>query len=57
MGVGIGEGFGVRAGLGPDNGEAEGGVFDALPLGLWGGVDEEAREEGGEEDVSGDLVP
>lgn len=42
----------------PDSGDAEGGVLDALPLGLWGcGGDEVAKEEGGEEDVSDDLVP
>lgn len=34
MGAGIIDGVGVREGLGPDNGEAEGGVLDALALGL-----------------------
>lgn len=30
----MGEGTGVRTGLAPDNGDAEGGVLDALALGL-----------------------
>lgn len=34
MGVGIGDAVGVRVGLWPDSGEAEGGVLDALALGL-----------------------
>lgn len=34
VGVGTGEGMGVGAGLRPDSGEGEGGVFDALALGL-----------------------
>lgn len=59
MEVCIGEGIGVGAGLGPDNGEAEGGVLEALARGLWGhggiGV---IKEEGGEEEaVKGDLGP
>lgn len=58
MGVSIGEGIGVRAGLVPDSGEADGGVLEALALGLWGcGGEEETKEEGGEEDVKDDLVP
>lgn len=58
VGVRMGEGIGVRTGLGPDNGEAEGGVLDALALGLWGcdgvGV---PKEDGGEEEVSDGFVP
>lgn len=58
MGVSAGDATGVRAGLGPDNGEAEGGVFDAFALGLWvcGGEDE-SREDGGEEEVREDFGP
>lgn len=48
----------VGAGLGPDNGEAEGGVLDALARGLWGcGGEEVTNEEGGEEEVRDDLGP
>lgn len=58
MGVGIGEGVGVWAGLGPDNGEGEGGVLDALALGLWGcGGEEATKEEEGGEEVRDDLAP
>lgn len=58
VGVIAGEATGVRAGLGPDNGEAEGGVLDAFALGLWGcGGEEESKEDGGEEDVRDDLGP
>lgn len=58
MGVGTGEGIVVGEGLGPDNGEAEGGVLDALARGLWGcGGEKVTKEEGGEEDVSDDLGP
>lgn len=58
MGVGIGEGIVVGEGLGPDNGEAEGGVLDALARGLWGcGGEEVTKEEGGEEEVRDDLGP
>ena len=54
----MGEGAGVRAGPGPDNGETEGGVLDALALGLWGrGGGDVSEEEGGEEDASDDLGP
>lgn len=54
----MGEGTGVKTGLAPDNGEADGGVLDAFALGLWGwGGEDETKEEGGEEDVSEDLVP
>lgn len=58
MGVGIGEVIGVGEGLGPDNGEAEGGVLDALARGLCGCDEEEVtEEEGGEEEVKDDLGP
>lgn len=58
MGVGIGDAAGVRVGLWPDSGEAEGGVVDTLLLGLWGcGGEEESTEDGGDEDVSDDLGP
>lgn len=35
MGVSVGDGTGDEAALRPDKGEAEGGVWDALALGLW----------------------
>lgn len=48
----------VGARLGPNNGEAEGGVLDALARGLWGcGGEEGTNEEGGEEEVRDDLGP
>lgn len=44
--------------MGPDKGEAEGGVLDVLARGLWGcGGEEVAKEEGGEEEVRDDLGP
>lgn len=56
MGAGIGGGIGVGAGLGPDSGETEVGVLDAFTRGLCGrGGEVEMKEEGGEEDVRGDL--
>lgn len=56
--MGIGDTVGVKVGLWPDSGEAEGGVLDALALGLWGcGGEEESTEDGGDEDVSDDLGP
>lgn len=36
VGVGMGEDIGDRTGLRPDSGEAEGGVLEALALGLCG---------------------
>lgn len=56
VGVGTGEDIGVGAGLRPDSGEAEGGVFEALALGLCGlGGEEDSKDAGGEEDVKDDL--
>lgn len=58
MGVSAGDATGVRAGLGPDSGEAEGGVFDAFALGLWTcGGEDDSKDEGGEEDVREDFGP
>lgn len=50
VGVGVGEGVGVGARLKADNGEADGGVMEALGRGLEGcGGEEATREDGGEE--------
>lgn len=55
--VRVGEGIGVGAGLGPDNGDAVGGVLDALTRAPCGGGVETATAGDGSEELRDDLGP
>lgn len=57
-GAGTGEEIRVGGGLAPHSREEDAGVLDTLALGLWGGgIEDETKEEGGEEEVRDDLGP